>query len=70
MIKESTEKQNTDKSSSIMLGQDEEETEEDLNEDSLKNLSPKDIYMRVASNIELIELYAAVNEQLIEENPR
>lgn len=53
-----------------MLGQDEEETEEDLNEDSLKNLSPKDIYMRVASNIELIELYAAVNEQLIEENPR
>jgi hypothetical protein len=26
--------------------------------------------MRVASNIELIELYASVNEQLIIENPR
>lgn len=47
-----------------MLGNDKDESEDDLNDDenSLKNLSPKDIYMRVASNIELIELYASVNE--------
>ncbi len=55
-----------------MLGQDEDDFDDEINEDenSLKNLSPKDIYMRVASNIELIELYASVNEQLIIENPR
>ncbi len=55
-----------------MLGKGEEDSDEEMNEDenSLKNLSPKDIYMRVASNIELIELYASINEQLIRENPR
>ena len=39
-------------------------------ENSLKLLSPKDIYMRVASNIELIDLYVGVNQQLIRDNPR
>lgn len=55
-----------------MLGKEKDDSDEDLNEDenSLKNLSPKDIYMRVASNIELIELYASINEQLIRDNPR
>ncbi len=47
-----------------MLGKDEDQDSDDEfgDENSLKNLSPKDIYMRVASNIELIELYASVNE--------
>jgi len=33
-------------------------------------LDPKDIYMRVASNLELIQLYTTVNQQLVETNPR
>ena len=72
MIKETTERQNSQNQSNIMLGKDEDDSDEDMNEDenSLKNLSPKDIYMRVASNIELIELYASINEQLIRDNPR
>jgi hypothetical protein len=72
MIKETTERQTSQNQSNIMLGKDKDDSDEDLNDDenSLKNLSPKDIYMRVASNIELIELYASVNEQLIRDNPR
>lgn len=72
MIKETTERQTSQNQSNIMLGKDKDDSEDDLNDDenSLKNLSPKDIYMRVASNIELIELYASVNEQLIRDNPR
>ena len=64
MIKETTERQNDDRSSQIMLGKGKDQDSDDDfgDEDSLKNLSPKDIYMRVASNIELIELYASVNE--------
>lgn len=42
-----------------------------MTEDSENSaLGPKDIYMRVASNLELIQLYSSVNEQLINENPR
>ena len=32
-------------------------------------LSDKDIYMRVAQNLELIELYYQVNKKIIEEDP-
>jgi hypothetical protein len=32
--------------------------------------NPKDIYLKLASNVELIDLYCNVNQALIEENPR
>lgn len=49
---------------------DDSDSDQDVDENSLKNLNPKDIYMRVASNLELIELYASVNERLIRDDPR
>jgi hypothetical protein len=42
--------------------QQESETEQDSDGGTL---NPKDIYMRVASNLELIQLYTSVNELLI-----
>ncbi len=33
-------------------------------------LNSKDIYLRLASNCELIQLYTEVNQALINENPR
>ena len=35
-----------------------------------EKLDPKDIYMRVASNCELIELYSEVNQKLLQDNPQ
>ena len=37
-------------------------------EDTL--LNPRDIYLRVAQNLELIELYIVVNNKIIEEQPK
>lgn len=71
MIKETTERQNYDRASEIMAGKDDEDTETEIfDEENMSALGPKDIYMRVASNLELIELYTFVNEQLIQDNPR
>lgn len=69
MIRETCERQNHDFSSSIITGKmmGEETTEQDSEGG---NLNPKDIYMRVASNLELIQLYTSVNEKLIQEDPR
>jgi hypothetical protein len=54
-----------------MAGKDDEDTETEMyDEENMSALGPKDIYMRVASNLELIELYTFVNEQLIQDNPR
>jgi len=37
--------------------------DDEVSEDSESStLGPKDIYMRVASNLELIQLYSSVNE--------
>ena len=33
-------------------------------------LSERDIYMRVAQNLELIDLYLKVNRKIIDENPQ
>lgn len=53
MIKETTERQNHDFSASIIAGKDDDARSE--NDDSESGaLNPKDIYMRVASNLELI----------------
>lgn len=51
------------------MGGDDTIDELDSTQDS-GPLNPKDIYMRVASNLELIQLYTSVNEQLIREDPR
>ena len=55
-----------------MSGKDEDDTDGEIfdEESSMASLAPKDIYMRIASNLELIELYTSVNEQLILDNPR
>lgn len=64
MVKESYERQDHDLSSSIFSGAKNENKTED------EKLDPKDIYMRVASNCELIELYTEVNQKLIQDNPQ
>ena len=55
-----------------MAGKDDDDTEGEIfdDENGMNVLGPKDIYMRIASNLELIELYTFVNQQLINENPR
>lgn len=70
MIKETTECQNNDLSSNIIQGKVNRESASETQDSETGTLNPKDIYMRVASNLELIQLYASVNEQLIKENPR
>lgn len=44
----------------------------DLNDKSTSKqfLSARDVYMRVAQNLELIDLYYKVNRQIIEDDPR
>jgi flagellin-specific chaperone FliS len=68
MIKETTERQSFERASQILSGKD--DTEFLDSENSAMTLDPKDIYMRVASNLELIQLYTTVNQQLVETNPR
>lgn len=72
MIKDMMERQNSDRASSIMEGKDDELTYEDESiaaSGTFAYLSDKDIYMRVAQNLELIELYYQVNRKIIEEDP-
>ena len=59
MIKDMTERQNSERAGTIMEGKDDDETEIDLSDSkaSLQFLSARDIYMRVAQNLELIDLY-------------
>jgi hypothetical protein len=56
MIKETTERQSNDRASQILSGKDDSETNTELadSENSANVLNPRDIYMRVASNLELI----------------
>ena len=63
MIKETTERQSDDRASEILSGKDELNSNAEFldSENSINTLNPRDIYMRVASNLELIELYTAVN---------
>ncbi len=68
MIKETTERQSFERASQILSGKD--DTEFLDSENSALTLDPKDIYMRVASNLELIQLYTTVNQQLVDTNPR
>jgi len=68
MIKETTEQQSFERASQILSGK--ENTEFMDSENSSVTLDPKDIYMRVASNLELIQLYTTVNQQLVESYPR
>jgi hypothetical protein len=59
MIKDMTERQTSERAGTIMEGKDDDETEIDLSDSkaSLQFLSARDIYMRVAQNLELIDLY-------------
>lgn len=41
----------------------------ETNYSGFQYLNDKDVYMRVAQNIELIELYLGVNNKIIEETP-
>ena len=70
MIKESHDRQNHEFTSSIFSGEKPPLFNEQLSSQSRdEQLDPKDIYMRVASNCELIQLYAEVNQQLIDRAP-
>lgn len=70
MIKDMTESQNSEHASTIMEGT------EDLRQIDMTDkkttstfLNARDIYMRVAQNLELIDLYYTVNTKIIEKDP-
>jgi hypothetical protein len=63
MIKDMIENQNSDRAGSVFMERA-SEIEEELESatSSYQFLSARDIYMRVAQNLELIELYSRVNQ--------
>ena len=62
MIQETYDRQNHELSSSIFSASNASRAGETITEGGEEKLDPKDIYMRVASNCELIQLYTDVNE--------
>lgn len=63
MIQEIQSSQHAENVSAIIEGRD------DDNKSSSYYLSEKDVYMRIAQNLELIELYLSVNRLIINQNP-
>jgi len=54
-----------------LLGTQDESNLENSDGESLSyNLSSKEIYHKIAQNVELINLYTCVNEKIILENPQ
>ncbi len=71
MIKDMTERQSDEFTSNIITGNFKDEVDEDdTSSNNSSHLGPKDIYLRVAQNIELIQLYINVNEKILNNNPR
>jgi len=72
MIQDMTESQSDENTSKIITGTFKDENDEDnLSSDSSHTvLGSKDVYMRVAQNIELIQLYITVNITIMTNNPR
>ena len=74
LIKDMTETQSSSNASAILLfqskdGSDKQDLEASSKENSPIQLTVKEIYNRVAANIELINLYSGINEKVILENP-
>jgi len=69
-----TEHQSDENTSKIFTGTFKDENDEDAFDSSSDSshtlLGPKDIYMRVAQNIELIQLYITVNNTILTNKPR
>jgi len=73
IISETTERQTHELTAFILDGEGEDHQEvyrTSFDSEASTILNPKDIYLRLASNVELMDLYANVNQALIEENPR
>ena len=71
IIQETTERQNHEMTAMILDdGLDEETYRTSFDSEASTVLNPKDIYMRLASNVELIDIYCNVNSTLVQENPR
>jgi len=69
-----TERQSDENTAKIITGtfkdEDEEDSFDSSSDSSHTALGPKEIYMRVAQNIELIQLYITVNNTILANNPR
>lgn len=73
MIKDMVERQNSDRASSIMNDRmnddgDNDYIDRDSSSSSYQFLSARDIYMRVAQNLEFIQLYKRVNQEILNSN--
>jgi hypothetical protein len=73
MIKDMVERQNSDRASSIMNDRmnddgDDDYIDRDSASSSYQFLSARDIYMRVAQNLEFIQLYSRVNQEILNSN--
>jgi len=67
------ERQNSDRASSIMNDRmnddgDDDYIDRDSASSSYQFLSARDIYMRVAQNLEFIQLYSRVNQEILNSN--
>lgn len=67
------ERQNSDRASSIMNDRmnddgDNDYIDRDSSSSSYQFLSARDIYMRVAQNLEFIQLYKRVNQEILNSN--
>ena len=68
MIQETIERPSHAFSVSILGEETQQDFADSFDSTMSVDLSPKDVYMRIASNLELIDLYLKVNSQIISEN--
>jgi hypothetical protein len=68
MIQETTERPSNTFNVSILGDETVAEIRDSFDSTMSVDLTPKDIYIRIAANLELIELYANINSKLVAEN--